>query len=83
MSQSFGDVSQPLPETASVPAQAKNRKRGTPVCRFRWTSRMENDLVTTILDFKVEQDAECKDMEPDLVTFYGELRKRMAGKYHE
>ena len=48
--------------------------------RFRWTPRMENDLVDAMYNYKLEQDGECKDMEADLMTFYSEIR-RIAAVY--
>ena len=67
------------PSQAPAAKRANSKKASAP--RFRWTADMEGDLVDNIFDHKIQQDFLGKNMEGDLIVFYGEIRRRMELKY--
>ena len=80
----YDDISQFRASTEKQPQQNKRKIRdavGEAVTRFKWSTEMVSFLVSTLLDFKREQEDEGNDFEGDLVKLYSDVRIAMAEKF--
>ena len=78
------DTAQFRASTEKQPQQNKRKIRdavGEAVTRFKWSTEMVSFLVSTLLDFKREQEDEGNDFEGDLVKLYSDVRIAMAEKF--